>query len=73
MTTEIPRVAGLPGLGNTVGFLRDARSLLMASQAAHGDAFGVRVLGQSVTVLLSPEATKEIYIDRSANFSSEIG
>ena len=73
MNSEIPSVAGLPGLGNTVGFLRDARTLLMSSQAAHGDAFGVRVLGQPVTVLLSPEATKEIYIDRSANFSSEIG
>jgi cytochrome P450 len=73
MTTEIARVPGIPGLGNTVAFLRDARTLLMDSQAAYGDAFGVHILGQPVTVLLSPEATKEIYVDRTANFSSEIG
>jgi cytochrome P450 len=73
MTAEIARVPGLPGLGNTVAFLRDARTLLMDSQAAYGDAFELRVLGQPVTLLLSPEATKEIYIDRAENFSSEIG
>lgn len=73
MTTEISRVPGLPGLGNTVAFLRDARSLLMHSQATYGDVFEVHVLGQPVTVLLSPEATREVYIDRSENFSSEIG
>jgi cytochrome P450 len=73
MTAEIARVPGLPGLGNTVAFLRDARTLLMDSQAAYGDAFELRVLGQPVTLLVSPEATKEIYIDRAENFSSEIG
>ncbi len=73
MTTPIPRVRGIPGLGNTVGFLRDARGLLMDYQSIHGDAFAVKVLGQPVTVLLSPEATKEIYIDRAQNFSSTRG
>lgn len=73
MTTEIARVPGIPGLGNTVAFLRDARTLLMDAQAAYGDAFELHVLGQPVTLLLSPEATKEIYIDRAENFSSEIG
>ena len=73
MATEITRVPGIPGLGNTVAFLRDARALLRDSQAVYGDAFEVHVLGQPVTVLLSPEATKEIYIDRAENFSSEIG
>ena len=73
MTTEITRVPGIPGLGNTVAFLRDARTLLMDAQAAYGDAFELHVLGQPVTLLLSPEATKEIYIDRAENFSSEIG
>jgi cytochrome P450 len=73
MTVEITRVPGLPGLGNTMAFLRDARTLLMDSQAAYGDAFEVHVLGQPVTVLLSPQATKEVYVDRAQNFSSEIG
>jgi cytochrome P450 len=73
MVEPIPRVPGLPVLGNTVEFLRDARGLVLRGQAAHGDAFGVAVLGQPVTVLLSPEATKQIYIDRAENFSSELG
>ncbi len=66
-------VPGLPLLGNTVEFLRDARGLLMRARAAHGDAFDVRVLGQPVTVLMSPEATRAVYVDRAANFSSERG
>ncbi len=69
----IARVPGLPVLGNTVEFLRDAAGLLRRAQAEHGDAFEVRVLGQPTTVLMSPEATKEVYIDRAENFSSEIG
>ena len=73
MVAQIPRVPGLPVLGNTVEFLRDARGLVLRGQAAHGDAFGVQVLGQPVTVLLDPEATRQVYIDRAENFSSELG
>jgi cytochrome P450 len=73
MVSQIPQVPGVPVLGNTVEFLRDARGLVLRGQAAHGDAFGVRVLGQPATVLMSPEATKAVYIDRAENFSSEIG
>jgi cytochrome P450 len=69
----VPRVAGLPLLGNTPAFLRDARGLVLHAQSQHGDAFEVRVLGQPVTVLMSPEATKEVYVDRASNFSSERG
>jgi cytochrome P450 len=73
MTHEIERVPGLPVLGNTVEFLRDARGFVLRWQAEYGDVYATRVLGQSVTALLSPQATKEVYIDRSENFSSEIG
>jgi cytochrome P450 len=69
----IPRVAGLPLLGSTPAFLRDARGLVLRAQAQHGDAFELRVLGQPVTVLLSPQATKEVYVDRASTFSSERG
>jgi cytochrome P450 len=46
---------------------------VLHAQAQHGDAFEVRVLGQPVTVLLSPQATKEVYVDRARTFSSEQG
>ncbi|HEX6888800.1 MAG TPA: cytochrome P450 [Candidatus Nanopelagicales bacterium] len=69
----IPRVAGLPVLGNTPAFLRDARALVLDAQAKHGDVFEVRILGQAVTVLMSPQATKEVYVDRRDTFSSERG
>jgi cytochrome P450 len=64
---------GLPVLGQTIPFLRDARALLESYRARHGDVFAVSVLGQRVTVFLTPEATRTIYLDREQNFSSEIG
>jgi cytochrome P450 len=64
---------GLPVLGQTVPFLRDARALLESNRVRHGDVFAVSVLAQGVTVFLTPEATRTIYLDRDQNFSSEIG
>jgi cytochrome P450 len=70
---SIPGSAGLPWLGHTVPFLRDARGLLERNRLAYGDAFAVTVLGQRVSVFLSPEATRTLYLDRDQNFSSERG
>ncbi len=74
MTTHaVPTSPGLPLIGHTIPFLTDARGLLERNRQRHGDVFGVRVLGQRVTVFLSPEATRTLYLDRQQNFSSELG
>lgn len=69
----IPRSGGLPVLGHTLDFLRDARALLETNRRRHGDVFAVDVLGHETVVFLGPEATRTIYLDREQNFSSEIG
>lgn len=60
-------------LGDTLAFLRDARGLLERNRVHHGDVFPVRVLGRTVTVFLSPDATRDIYLDRDRCLSSEDG
>lgn len=70
---EIPTSRGMPLLGHTVPFLRDARALLEQQRERHGDVFAMSVLGQPTVVFLSPEATRTIYLDRTRVFSSEIG
>ncbi len=69
----IPSSPGLPVLGHTIAFLRDARGLLEQNRRRHGDVFAVDVLGQRTVTFLSPQATREIYLDREKVFSSEVG
>lgn len=69
----IPQHPRLPLLGNTVGFLRDARGLLESSRNRHGDVFSLRVLGQETVVFMTPQATRSIYLDRDKVLSSRIG
>lgn len=72
-STTFPAGPRLPLLGNTVGFLRDARGLLESSRRRHGDVFSVHVLGHETVTFLTPDATRTIYLDRDELFSSEIG
>jgi cytochrome P450 len=70
---HVPGSLGLPLLGQTVPFVRDARALLERNRARHGDVFKVQVLGQPTVVFLAPEATRTIYLDREQVLSSERG
>jgi cytochrome P450 len=72
-TATFPTSPRLPLLGNTVGFLRDARGLLESSRQRHGDVFSLNVLGQETVAFMTPQATHTIYLDRDQVFSSEIG
>ena len=65
--------AGLPLLGHTLPFLRDARALIERHRRRHGDVFTLRVLGRETTVFLHPDATREIYLDRERCLSSQGG
>jgi cytochrome P450 len=70
---DVPAPRGLPVLGHTVPFLSDARRLVLTQQARHGDVFRLRVLGREVLLLLSPDATRDLYLDRQQVLSSEQG
>ncbi len=70
---HIPGGQGPPLIGHTLSFLRDARRLLNAKQAEHGDVFQTRVLGRRDVVFLTPEATRQIYLDPDKVLSSEQG
>ncbi len=60
---HIPGGKGPPLIGHMLSFLRDARRLLYAKQAEHGDVFQTRVLGRRDVVFLTPDATRQIYLD----------
>ncbi len=70
---HIPGTLGLPLIGQTVPFLRDARTMVAERHREYGDVAKGRALGQTAVTFVSPEATKQIYLDPDRIFSSEIG
>lgn len=70
---HVPGPVELPVLGSTPAFLRDASALLERNRRRYGDVFRVRVLGRDVVVLLSPDAVRDLYLDRGRALSSEGG
>lgn len=77
MTSErlahIPGGSGLPLVGHTLAFLRDARGFIAGMQAEHGDVFQIRVLGRREVAILTPQATREMYLDADKVLSSTRG
>lgn len=71
--THVPGSSGLPGVGHTITFLRDARGLLEDQRKRYGDVFRLNILGRQNVIFLSPQATKEIYLDPGGLLSSEQG
>jgi hypothetical protein len=61
---EVPGPMSPPVVGHTLPFLRDALGPVRAMQARYGDAFRLRVLGREVVVLVSPDATRDLDLDR---------
>jgi cytochrome P450 len=70
---HIPGGRGLPLIGHSLAFARDARTLSRSMHERYGDVFAIRVLGRPVVVFVTPEATREIYLDRGRVLSSEQG
>lgn len=70
---HIPGGRGLPVVGHTIGFVRDARTQMEDFRRRHGDVFKARILGQTEVILATPEAAKTIYLDLDRNFSSTEG
>lgn len=69
----VPGPTGLPVIGHTVPFLRDARALLERCRQQYGDVFRLRSLSRETIVFLTPDATRDIYLDTDRCLSSEDG
>ena len=54
--TTIPRVGGLPLLGNTLPLLNDAMGFLVKSYHQYGPVYQVQAPGRTITILAGPEA-----------------
>lgn len=70
---HVPGGRTLPVVGHTLSFVRDARGLVERHRRRHGDVFRMTVLGRRSVVFLTPQATKEIYLDPTRSLSSEAG
>ena len=70
---HIPGAGAPPLVGHSLHFLRDCRHLMDTRRARYGDVFRTEVLGRTVVVFLTPQATREIYLDTGGVLSSEGG
>src|SRR6056300_1196386 len=70
---EIPKVPGLPIIGHSIPFQRDALNFTAEKQKKYGDIFQISLLNENFIVLLTPEITKEVFLDKDDNFSSKEG
>ncbi|NND84984.1 MAG: cytochrome P450, partial [Acidimicrobiia bacterium] len=73
LLAHIPGDMGLPVIGKTVPFARDALMLVTSMRARYGPVYKVSLLGQDFVVLSSPDAAKQVFLDRERIFSSELG
>jgi cytochrome P450 len=76
---EMPAFAHMPGdsgwplVGHTLDFLWRTQGLMDELRARHGANFRMQVFGRPVLILGSPDAVREVLLDKDKNFSSERG
>lgn len=70
---HVPGSKGLPVVGHTAWFLRDAVGMVRSLSERHGPDFVMRMFGNPVVVLGSPDAVREALLDRDKSFSSYWG
>ncbi|WP_221088727.1 cytochrome P450 [Deinococcus aquaedulcis] len=63
-----PRGPLAPWLGHVPELRRDALGFLRHSRAAYGDLFRIRIGPRDVLVVASPEAAREVLVDKAAFF-----
>ena len=73
MNMLMPKVPGLPIIGHSIPFQRNALQFTSAKQKKYGDVFEISLLNEKFIVMLTPESTKEIFLDKDDNFSSKEG
>jgi cytochrome P450 len=70
---HVPGDDGWPLLGHTVQLVRDGHALMDGARERYGDVFRMRVAGETSVVFLTPQGTREIYLDPGRVLSSEGG
>lgn len=73
MNMLMPKVPGLPIIGHSIPFQRNALQFTSDKQKKYGDVFEISLLNEKFIVMLTPESTKEIFLDKDDNFSSKEG
>ena len=71
--SHLPGSRGLPLLGHTLAFARDARGLMQRMSARFGPDFRVQLFGYPVFLVGEPDAVKEVLTDREERFSNRLG
>ena len=69
----VPKVPGLPIIGHSIPFQRNALQFTSQKQKLYGDIFEISLLNEKFIVMLTPESTREIFLDKDDNFSSKEG
>jgi len=60
-TPRPPGSAGLPGIGETLAFVKDPFTFIQARRARYGRVFRTSLLGRSTAVLIGPEPLEAFY------------
>ena len=69
----MPKVPRLPIIGHSIPFQINALQFTSEKQKKYGDVFEISLLNEKFIVMLTPESTKEIFLDKDDNFSSKEG
>ena len=69
----VPKVPGLPIIGHSIPFQRNALQFTSQKQKKYGDIFEISLLNEKFIVMLTPESTREIFLDKDDIFSSKEG
>lgn len=68
---NIPGSLGIPYIGHTFHFFRDAIGLLTEKQKKYGDVFQFRMLGNRIICLCGHTANKFVLVEQGAHFESQ--
>ena len=69
----VPVIPSLPVIGHSLPFQRNALKFTSEMQEKYGDVFQISLLNEKFIALLTPEATKDIFLDKDDLFSSKEG
>ena len=69
----VPVIPSLPIIGHSLPFQRNALKFTSEMQEKYGDVFQISLLNEKFIALLTPESTKDIFLDKDDLFSSKEG